>query len=166
MPGAGSFPPQALSIGDTFRALLDELEGSSFQRAIERKFGMDLAGQPKMLTIRGHARRKDGAVHTDTATKLITVLLYMNEEWSHDGGRLRLLRAPRLEEAVTEVPPVGGTLVAFRRSDCSWHGHEPHVGARHVIQFNWMTENEVVAWQRGRHLATAALKKIVRFLLA
>jgi hypothetical protein len=143
--------------------LLDELDGPCFRQAMERKFEIDLAGRPKMLTIRGHARHKDGAVHTDTATKLISVLLYMNEAWSEAGGRLRLLRAPKLDEPVAEIPPVGGTLLAFRRSDVSWHGHAPYEGPRRVIQFNWMTKDEAAAWQRGRHLASATFKKMSRF---
>lgn len=166
VPGPGSFPPETLAIGSAFQPLLDELDGPSFQQAIECKFGIDLTGRPKMLTIRGHARQKDGAVHTDTATKLITVLLYMNEEWSEEGGRLRLLRTPKLDEAVAEIPPVGGTLLAFRRSDVSWHGHAPYEGPRRVIQFNWMTKNEAAAWQRTRHLASAAVKKMSRLFSA
>lgn len=164
VPGPGSFPPETLAISGAFQPLLDELVGSYFQRAIERKFEIDLAARPKMLTIRGHARHKDGAVHTDTATKLITVLLYMNDAWSEEGGRLRLLRSPSLDEAIAEIPPLCGTLLAFRRSDVSWHGHAPYEGPRRVIQFNWMTKNEAAAWQRGRHLASAAFKKISRFL--
>jgi SM-20-related protein len=163
VPGPGSFPPESLALGGAFRTLLDELEGARFQQAIERKFEIDLTGRPKMLTIRGHARRKDGAAHRDSATKLISVLLYLNEDWKDGGGRLRLLRSANLNEAVAEIAPIGGTLVAFRRSEFSWHGHEPHIGQRRAIQFNWLTENEVAAWQRGRHLATAAFKKIYRF---
>jgi hypothetical protein len=163
VPGAGSFPPDALAISHRFQTLLDELGGSCFQQAIERKFGLDLAARPKMLTLRGHARRKDGTVHTDTSTKLISVLLYMNQEWSDHGGRLRLLRSPNLEEAVVEILPVGGTLLAFRRSESSWHGHAPYAGPRQVIQLNWMTGESVVFRERGRHFATAAFKKISRF---
>jgi Rps23 Pro-64 3,4-dihydroxylase Tpa1-like proline 4-hydroxylase len=35
---------------------------------------------------------KDGQIHTDTASKIIAVLVYMNEGWDPEGGRLRLLR--------------------------------------------------------------------------
>ncbi len=117
-----------------------------------------------MLTIRGHTRRKDGGVHTDTATKLITVLLYMNEDWTAEGGRLRLLRAKDLEQPLVEIAPVGGTLVAFRRSDHSWHGHRPYDGARHVIQFNWMTNREVALRERRRHLVAAYVKRMAGVL--
>ena len=43
-----------------------------------------------------------------------------------------------------EVPPTEGTLLAFRRSNNSWHGHKPFSGLRRVIQFNWVTSEAVV----------------------
>jgi hypothetical protein len=159
---SGSFPPGALTIRGRFRDLLEELQSDSFQKAIERKFEIDLAGRPKLMTIRGHAREKDGAIHTDSATKLISVLLYMNEDWTAEGGRLRLLKSRSFDESVAEISPLGGTLVAFRRSAVSWHGHRPHAGPRRVIQLNWMSSEKVAARERGRHLAAATFKKLSR----
>jgi len=34
-----------------------------------------------------------------------------------------------LEDIAAEVPPTDGTLVAFKRSDYSWHGHKPFASA-------------------------------------
>ena len=71
-------------------------------------------------------QKKDGSIHTDSKTKIITVLLYLNEAWDAAGGRLRLLRSGTdLENYVAELPPSNGTLLIFRRSDNSWHGHKP-----------------------------------------
>ena len=93
-----------------------------------------------MYTVRGFVREKDGSIHTDSTTKIITVLLYMNERWQEDAGRLRLLRGPDdLEDYVAEVPPYGGTLLVFRRADNSWHGHKPISGPRRAVQLNWVT---------------------------
>ncbi len=94
VPGPGSHPPAELTIRGHFRALIDELRGPEFQAAIERKFDIDLTGRPTMYTVRGYVREKDGSIHTDSKTKIITVLLYMNERWQEDAGRLRLLRGP------------------------------------------------------------------------
>ena len=59
--------------------------------------------------------------------------------------RLRLLRgADNLDDYVAEVPPYGGTLLAFKRSDKSWHGHKPISGQRRAIQLNWVTNQAVV----------------------
>ncbi|MBV8661872.1 MAG: 2OG-Fe(II) oxygenase, partial [Hyphomicrobiales bacterium] len=108
----------------------------------------------------GYVREKDGSIHTDSTTKIITVLLYMNERWQEDGGRLRLLRGPdNLEDYVAEVPPYGGTLLVFRRSDNSWHGHKPFSGQRRAIQLNWVTSQEVVDSEQRRHQFSTKLKK-------
>ena len=51
---------------------------------------------------------KDGRIHTDSATKIITLLLYMNPGWEMAEGRLRLLRGPAdLDDYVREVTPLG-----------------------------------------------------------
>jgi len=160
VPGAGSFPLESLDIRGAFRGLLNELDGDAFQRAIEHKFELDLSGCPKMMTVRGHARQKDGAIHTDTASKRVSVLLYMNEDWDAEGGRLRLLRSPNLDDAMIEIPPAGGTLVAFKRSSCSWHGHRTYIGARRVIQLNWMTTKEAARREHRRHAAAAVFKNL------
>jgi hypothetical protein len=166
VPGPGSHPPAELSIRGHFRALIDELRGPQFQWAIERKFGVDLTGRPTMYTVRGYVREKDGSIHTDSKTKIITVLLYMNERWQDDAGRLRLLRGPDdLDDYVAEVPPYGGTLLAFRRADNSWHGHKPFSGPRRAIQLNWVTSQEVVDNEQRRHGLSTKLKRFKNILL-
>ena len=47
-----------------------------------------------MVTARGVSAARDGQIHTDSRTKLITVLIYMNNAWEAKTGRLRLLRGP------------------------------------------------------------------------
>jgi SM-20-related protein len=161
VPGPGSHPPAELKIHGHFRALIDELRGPEFQAAIERKFDIDLAGRPTMYTVRGFVRERDGAIHTDSKTKIITVLLYMNERWQEDAGRLRLLRGPdNLDNYVAEVPPYGGTLLAFRRADNSWHGHKPTSGQRRAIQLNWVTSQAVVDAEQNRHGFSTQLKRL------
>jgi SM-20-related protein len=161
VPGPGSHPPAELSIHGNFRGLIEELEGSEFRSAIERKFDIDLTGRPTMYTVRGYVRDKDGSIHTDSKTKIITVLLYMNERWQEDAGRLRLLRgSENLEDYVAEVAPAGGgTLLVFKRADNSWHGHKPFSGQRRVIQLNWVTSQEVVDSEQRRHQFSTKLKK-------
>jgi hypothetical protein len=77
-----------------------------------------------------------------------------------------LLRSSdNLDDIVFELPPVAGTLLVFKRSDNSWHGHKPFTGERRVIQLNWVTDAEVVRREQGRHRFSAMTKKIFgRFL--
>jgi hypothetical protein len=160
----GSFPLQGLAYGTKFAGLAAELEGEALRREIERKFAIDLAGRPTMITVRGHSDGKDGGIHTDSATKLITLLLYLNPVWDKPGGRLRLLRrADDLDDCAAEVAPVAGTMVVFRRSDSSFHGHRPHRGERRVVQLNWVTEPAIVRREVARHRWSARLKALNPF---
>jgi SM-20-related protein len=166
VPGPGSHPPATLRISGRFASLMEELRGPKFRAAIERKFDIDLAGRPTMYTVRGFVSKRDGSIHTDSATKIITVLLYMNERWQEDAGRLRLLRGPNnLDDYVAEVPPYGGTLLVFRRSENSWHGHKPFVGPRRAIQLNWVTSQEVVDAEQRRHEVSSRFKKFKQFFM-
>ena len=162
----GSFPVSQVTYGPAFQALLDQLEGDEFRKAFEEKFGLELAGRPTTTTVRGQCGRGDGKIHTDSLSKIITVLIYMNPTWEKPGGRLRLLRSGGdLNDVLVEVPPVEGTLVAFKRADNSWHGHEPFVGERRVIQFNWVTSEGNRQIAMLRHHASASLKRLLGLLV-
>ena len=161
----GSFPVDQLTFGSAFQTLLDELNGDEFRDAFEEKFGGDLSGRPTITTVRGRCGAGDGRIHTDSATKIITVLIYVNESWDQPGGRLRLLRSAHdLDDMIVEVPPVAGTLLAFRRSNNSWHGHEPFVGERRVIQFNWLTSEGNRQIAMLRHHTSASFKRLLQMV--
>jgi len=160
----GSFPLPALSSGPAFSRLAAELEGDALREAIAEKFAIDLDGRPTMITVRGRSDGKDGRIHTDSATKLITLLLYLNPAAEAAGGRLRLLRrGDDLEDCAAEIPPVSGMMVAFRRSDRSFHGHYPHKGERRSLQLNWVTDQAVVRRELARHGWSARLKALNPF---
>jgi SM-20-related protein len=157
----GSFPVAQLSYGPNFHELLDELASDEFRKAFEDKFGIDLVGRPQTITVRGHCSPKDGRVHTDTKSKIITILIYMNPEWEHSGGRLRLLKSSSsLDDPIMEVPPAAGTMLAFKRADNSWHGHKPFSGERRVIQFNWVTSESDRRVAMLRHHLSAMVKRL------
>ena len=161
----GSFPLAAVAYDAAFAGLAAALEGDALRREIERKFAIDLSGRPTMITVRGHSDGKDGRIHTDSATKLVTLLLYLNPVWSEKGGRLRLLRrGDDLDDCAAEIAPVAGTMVAFRRSAASFHGHYPHRGERRVVQLNWVAEPAVVRRELARHRWSARLKALNPFI--
>jgi SM-20-related protein len=163
---SGSFPVDQVEFGSRFKALLDELNGDEFREAFEDKFGIDLAGRPTITTVRGRCGAGDGKIHTDSATKIITVLIYMNESWDQPGGRLRLLRSSHdLNDIIVEVPPIAGTLLAFKRSNNSWHGHGTFVGERRVIQFNWLTSQGNRQIAMLRHHTSASFKRLLQMVM-
>jgi SM-20-related protein len=158
---AGSFALNDVDVHGVFADLIDELDGEGFRAAIEAKFDLDLAALPTTFTVRGVCGPNDGQIHTDSKTKIITVLLYLNPSWAEDGGRLRVLRnGEDLDAVAAEVPPDFGALLVFRRSENSWHGHKPFNGPRRVVQMNWVTSQRVAGWQMFRHRLSAAVKRL------
>lgn len=157
---AGLLPPEAMRFGPRFRDLIEEIRGEPVARAFSEKFDIDLVGAPLMVTVRGHCQGKDGRIHTDSEAKLVTALLYFNESWEAEGGRLRLLRGPNdLEDAIAEVVPTAGTLVAFQRSENSFHGHKPFSGVRRYVMFNWMASTLAARRELARHRLSAHWKR-------
>jgi hypothetical protein len=167
MAHAGSFPVFTQSPGPGLRAVLDALDGPEFRAAVEEKLGVDLKGRPTMTTLRGRARARDGQIHIDSKTKLVTVLVYMNKangSWEDHSGCLRILRGPDdLENFVEEIPPTDGTLLIFPCVPHAWHGHHGFEGQRRVIQLNWVTDASVVRREQRRHGVSAFFKKLNPF---
>lgn len=157
----GSFNTTDVKVHGSLAALIAELETPPFRQVVERKFGVDLADRPTLFTVRGICGPHDGQIHTDSRTKIITALIYLNQAWAPDGGRLRVLRnGEDLDAVAAETPPDFGTLLMFRRSEHSWHGHKPFSGPRRVLQMNWVTSDRVAAWQQFRHRVSAAVKRL------
>ena len=162
---SGLLPVEATRPGRKFREFLDELERPDFARALGDKFGVDLTRRAKMITVRGRCAAKDGRIHTDSRAKFVTVLIYFNDSWEAVGGRLRLLRSPTdLDDMIAEVPPEAGTMVAFRRSDNSYHGHAPYEGVRRYVMINWMTSDLAAARELLRHRLSATVKQAAGWL--
>ncbi|MDZ4841762.1 MAG: 2OG-Fe(II) oxygenase [Hyphomicrobium aestuarii] len=157
----GSFPIESLDAGMAIKDVIAELDSPEFERLVAEKFDVDLAEKPKMYSLRAYTRAKDGQIHTDSKDKIITVLLYLNQNWQQLGGRLRILNNGRdVEDFVAEVPPDNGTLLIFKRADNSWHGHHPFDGPRRSLQMNWMTSEGSKGWHKVRHTVSAAFKKL------
>lgn len=157
----GSIPISEVTGGEAYRALLAELQGDAFRRVVADKFGFSLEGFPIMTTVRGVMREKDGRIHTDSKTKVVTVLLYLNDSWEAEGGNLRVLRdAENIENFVEEVPPSAGTLMAFKVTDNCWHGHKPVVGKRLSIQMNYLVGEAAKGKHQFFHRLSAKFKKL------
>ena len=136
-----------------FKGLIDEIESDEFSRVLSEKFGMDLTQYPRLTTIRKLSQAKDGRIHTDGPSKVMTLLIYMNDEWQQDGsGRLRVLYDENnFEPYAAEVPPTMGTIFAFLRAENSWHGHQPFTGERRVVQTAWITDAKEIERKRKRN---------------
>ena len=159
----GSFPLSTLRFGPAFAAFVGDLQSPQVTAIVARKLGMDLASAPTMVTVRGQSRAADGKIHTDSRTKLVTALIYMNDSWESPRGRLRLVRSEHdLNDVIAEVPPEQGTLLLFKNEPNAWHGFEPFSGPRRVIQLNWVTSAAVVRREQFRHRISALFKRLKR----
>lgn len=152
----GNFAPEALSYGPACDMLLKEIRSAEMRAAFAAKFGIDLEPLRLEMTFRKWSDASDGAVHNDSRVKVVTALIYFNESWPHAGGRLRLLRGKRdVDDYAAEVEPAAGNLIAFRRSETSYHGFVPHTGERRSLQLYWVRpkgkkrgENRYGSWRR------------------
>jgi hypothetical protein len=171
---ASDFPaigrPGAIDIEDTqfgaaFGALLDDLKGDAFRQLVADKFDLDLDGRDIVITVRGQVRLTDGNIHTDTPSKLVTILLYFNEPGQADGTSLRILKNGRdLDDYVAEIPPDLGTMVAFKVTSNCWHGHKPAPGKRLSLQMNYLSDVRTFGkHQLGRRLVTRLKRKLTHF---
>jgi SM-20-related protein len=151
-----------VEIKGKFKRLIDELEGPELTKALSERFGVDLSPYPRLTTIRKVSQLKDGRIHTDGPSKVLTLLVYMNDEWQDDGaGRLRVLNGPDdFDDMVTEVPPTMGTVFAFLRGDNSWHGHKPFAGERRVVQVAWIKDAEELERKKNRNSVAKFFKGI------
>ena len=160
----GLYPLSDVEGGEAFKNLVASIRSPAFSRMIGHKFDVDLEGLPLMITVRGRAQQKDGRIHCDSKDKVITCLLYLNETWDDEGGRLRMLRnGTDIEDYAAEIPAHGGSFAAFRVTPSSWHGHKPFVGERRYLMMNWIRSDDALRAHEGRHRISAFMKKILPF---
>jgi hypothetical protein len=160
----GFFPVEGLSYGPAFAALLDDVRSKAFSRAVGEKLNRDLENRPQMIVVRKWSAAKDGGVHTDGQDKVATALVYLNDDWTADGGALRFLAGPDLDGPGTDpIPARYGRFAAFARAEDSWHGHKPFAGERRVLQVFWLVDEAAAARKTKRHKRTGFFKSLWPF---
>ena len=156
----GSFPSDNLKEGG-IKKLVEELEGDEFKAILENKLGVNLKDAEVITTLRGFSRFKDGKIHTDSQSKIVTVLLYLNKNWDNEIGNLRLLKKNNdLDNYIQEISSEYGNLVAFKVTDNCWHGFMPFEGKRLSIQLNYIYPKSL-NMHKIRHKLSASFKKLI-----
>ena len=172
---AADFPaidkPGAINVDDTqfgpaFAALLDDLKGDAFRKLIADKLDVDLDGRDIVINVRGQMRLTDGNIHTDTPSKLVTVLVYFNEPGDNDKTSLRILKNGRdLDDFVEEMPPRLGNMVVFKVTPDCWHGHNAVPGKRLSLQLNYLSGVKTRGKHQLAHRLVGRMKRKVGHLL-
>ena len=156
----GSFPSDSVSYGKSIQSLIDSLEGDQMRAILENKFQVDLKDKPVVSTFRGYSRMKDGKIHSDSKTKIITVLLYLNENWDESIGLLRMLKEKdNIDNYIIEIPASMGSMVAFKVTNNCWHGFIPFEGKRCSIQLNYLYQ-EALSQHNFRHKLSSFFKRL------
>jgi hypothetical protein len=148
--GGGPVEPHEIEAGPGFEAMVRALGGTEVAEIFAKKFGNDILGTPTVFKIRKYEVPTGGYIHTDSRSKLVSVLIYFNAEWPAEGGRFRVLRSGTdMDDYAEEILPLDGTLVAFRRCDHSYHGYKPYEGERRMIQMNYVDPAKLEKPDRG-----------------
>ena len=156
----GSYPSNLPSLSDKIKKLISEIESDAMKEVLSEKFQIDLSNTEVITTLRGYSRMKDGKIHTDSKSKVLTFLLYLNEEWKNEKGLLRMLKNDfNLEDFIREIPASFGSLVVFKVTENCWHGFHPVEGKRLSMQMNYV-KKESAASHKIRHGFSSFLKKL------
>ena len=122
----GSIPPSSINLEESIKKLISDLESEEMKAILEEKLNVDLSNSEIVTTLRGFSRKKDGKIHTDSKSKIITLLLYLNESWEYETGKLRMLKnEENLDDFIKEIPATLGSIVAFKVTENCFHGFLP-----------------------------------------
>jgi hypothetical protein len=90
---AGFFPYAGEDCGASVRRVVEQMTSRDFGDAVGRCLGIDGLGEkPTLATLCRSLNLRHGTIHTDSRSKIVTALLYLNETWPDtSGGCLRFL---------------------------------------------------------------------------
>ena len=161
---AGFFPYDPSDCGPSVNTLIGNMTTPEFAGAVGRRLGIDNLGQyPTLVTLCRLLNRRHGTIHTDSKSKIVTALLYLNAQWpDNSDGCLRFLH--KIDDidslVVPELTPLYGEFAVFKRCDNSFHGHLPYEGERRVIQVAWLTSEDEKLRKTKRGKFSRVFKKI------
>ncbi len=159
----GYLPLSKLTGSQAFNALMQDLQSAELAEILTEKFGVDFTDKPRMITVRRLSQKSDGPIHNDSRSKILTMLVYLNDVWDgSSAGCIRVLNGPKdFEDFNVEVPPLYGSVFAFLRSENSWHGHLPFEGERYVVQTTFLTSQDELDRKENRGGFQYFLKKLL-----
>jgi len=121
MGAAAASHPENLS--RAWQQLAEDLVSPGYREAMSRLTGQDLTTSAIEANVFHYGPGAWMGPHKDLADKVVTHVLYFNEEdWDPKaGGCLTILRSSEMSDVEAEIPPVVGNSVVLVRSEQSWH---------------------------------------------
>lgn len=126
-----------VTLGKKWKTFIEEIHSAAYREAIEKVTGSSLSSYRVGIGLRHLSKLSHGSPHADVPRKKVTHLIYFNNEWPHETGRLRLLRSKNLNDVHDIITPLKGNGLIFVVSKNSFHGFEPFEGVRNAIQINF-----------------------------
>ncbi len=105
-----------------WRALAADLLDPGYRQAMSSLTGLDLANAPMEVNLFHYGPGAWLGPHLDLKEKIMTHVLYFNEDWSQSsGGCLNILRSGDATDIEATILPVVENSVVLVRSESSWH---------------------------------------------
>ena len=109
-------------LSNVWQQLIEGLWTDSYRAAIAEMSGLELNNCVMDIGFRRYKLGQLHHPHTDEPNKVLTHLLFFNQEWSEDwGGCLRILKDSQPESAFQDILPLSDSSVVIVRSNNSWH---------------------------------------------
>ncbi|MBN3923727.1 2OG-Fe(II) oxygenase [Nostoc sp. NMS4] len=113
-------------LSKVWRQLIEGLWTDSYRKALAEMSGLELKDCVMDIGFRRYQLGQLHHPHTDEPNKVLTHLLFFNQQWSVDwGGCLRILKDSQPESVFQDILPLSDSSVAIARSDNSWHTVTP-----------------------------------------
>lgn len=122
-------PSHAARLAPVWRELASSLLSMQYRQAMSGLTGRDLGELDIEANIFHYGVDAWMGPHLDLKEKVVTHVLYFNDEWDpSDGGCLNILRSSDRSDVFAEIPPIVGNSVVLVRSDRSWHSVTRNLG--------------------------------------
>jgi len=119
-------PADPEDLAPSWRNLARELCSTAYRSAIGELTGYELASVPIEVNVFHYGVGAWLGPHVDLVDKLVTHVLYFNETWdAAEGGCLRILYSPDIDDVAAELRPIVGSSSVVVRSDRSYHAVTP-----------------------------------------
>lgn len=126
LPMGRSTPVRPQALDPVWRWFADELAGPEYRRVLSEITGIDLGPLHLEANLFSYEAGAFQEPHPDLPEKVVTHVMWFNEDWKRDGGGcLRILRSKDPEDIAQELLPSLGWSALFVRSPHSWHSVTP-----------------------------------------
>jgi hypothetical protein len=122
-------PAHREQLSPVWVAAARDLVSSAYRASLSELTGLDLRAVPVEVNACHYGPGGWLGPHADLTDKLVTHVLYFNDNWDPVlGGCLRILRSPNLNDVAAELGPNVDQSVVIVRSECSYHAVTPVAG--------------------------------------